>query len=134
MTNQSITNVTVTVRKGKKMKGNDAEEMLLNNASLDDLIKMKIEREFMSDLKKSKEKPQKRIYTDIKDVPTNQIFSKNAVYRYFNRKSMNETFINGVQAEALIGIQNAVREKMQKGELSAFTTEDAYIKFEKVEC
>ena len=126
--------MTVTVRKGKKMKGNDAEEMLLNNASLDDLIKMKIEREFMSDLKKSKEKPQKRIYTDIKDVPTNQIFSKNAVYRYFNRKSMNETFINGVQAEALIGIQNAVREKMQKGELSAFTTEDAYIKFEKVEC
>ena len=116
------------------MKGNDAEEMLLNNASLDDLIKMKIEREFMSDLKKSKEKPQKKIYTDIKDVPTNQIFSKNAVYRYFNRKSMNETFINGVQAEALIGIQNAIREKMQKGELSAFTTDDAYIKFEKVEC
>lgn len=134
MTDKNIKSRTKIDRKGKKMKGNDAEEMLLNNASLDDLIKMKIEREFMSDLKKSKEKPQKKIYTDIKDVPTNQIFSKNAVYRYFNRKSMNETFINGVQAEALIGIQNAVREKMQKGELSAFTTEDAYIKFEKVEC
>ena len=36
------------------MKNNDAEERLLNNASLDDLIKMKIEKEFIEDLKKSK--------------------------------------------------------------------------------
>lgn len=38
------------------MKNKDnAEEMLLNNASLEELIKMKIEKEFMSELKKSKE-------------------------------------------------------------------------------
>ena len=41
------------------MKQNDAEQMLLNNASLDDLIKIKIEQEFMADLEKSKQKPQK---------------------------------------------------------------------------
>ena len=39
------------------MKNSDAEEMLLKNASLEDLIKMKIEKEFMEDLKKSKEVP-----------------------------------------------------------------------------
>ena len=33
------------------MKNSDAEEMLLKNASLEDLIKMKIEKEFMEDLK-----------------------------------------------------------------------------------
>lgn len=113
------------------MKNSDDEERLLNNASLEELIKMKIEREFMSDLKKSKEKKVAKVYTDIKDLPKNKIFSKSSVFRYFNRKTMNETFVNGVQADALIGLQNNVREKMLNGELNAFTTDDAYIKFEK---
>lgn len=115
------------------MKNNDAEHMLLNNASLDDLIKMKIEKEFMADLEKSKEKPQKKVYTNIKDVPREMIFSKNSVYRYFNRSTKCESFINGIQAEGLIGLQNNVRQSLLKGELSAFTTDDAYVKFEKAE-
>lgn len=113
------------------MKNKDAEEMLLNNASLEDLIKMKIEKEFMEDLKKSKEKPKQKVYKNIKDVPKDKIFSKNSTYRYFNRNSKCETFINGVQAEALIGVQNHIREKMLNGDLNAFTTDDAYIKFDK---
>ena len=40
------------------MKNNELEERLLNNASIDELIKMKIEKEFIEDLKKSKEKIQ----------------------------------------------------------------------------
>ncbi len=115
------------------MKGNDAEQMLLNNASLEDLIKMKIEKEFMADLEKAKEKPKKKVYTDIKDLPKSMIFSKNSVFRYFNRNTKCETFINGIQAEALIGLQNQVRENMLKGNLSAFTTDNAYVKFDKAE-
>ena len=114
------------------MKNKDKEEMLLNNISLEDLIKMKIEKEFMEDLKKSKEKPKKKVYKDIKKVPQSMIFSKEAVYKYFNRNTKCETYINGIQAEALIGVENQIREKMLKGELSAFTTEDAYIKFDQV--
>lgn len=113
------------------MKNNEAEERLLNNASIEDLIKMKIEREFMEDLKKSKQKVLPKTYTDIKDVPQDKIFSKCSVFRYFNRNTKCETFVNGVQADALIGIQNNVREKMLKGQLDAFTTESAYVKFEK---
>lgn len=115
------------------MKQNDVEQMLLNNASLEDLIKMKIEKEFMADLENAKHKPQKKVYTEIKDVPKDIIFSKNSIYKYFNRNTKCESFISGVQAEALIGLQNNVREKMYKGKLSAFTTDDAYIKFEKAE-
>lgn len=114
------------------MKNNDAEEMLLG-ASLDELIKMKIEQEFMEDLKKSKEKPKPKIYTDIKNIPQEKIFSKDAVFKYFNRNTKCETCINGIQAEALLGTQNSIREKILKGELNAFTTNDAYIKFDKVE-
>lgn len=108
----------------------DQEQMLLG-ASLDELIKMKMEQEFMNDLKKSKEKPKTKICTQIENVPREKIFAKDTVYRYFNRNSKCETFISGVQAEALIGTQNHIREKMLQGELSAFTTDDAYIKFEK---
>ncbi len=115
------------------MKNDDAEKMLLNNASLEELIKMKIEEEFMSDLKKAKEKPKKNVVTDIKELPRDLIFSKKSVYRLFNRETGCETFINGIQAEALIGIQNNVRSKMLAGELNAFTTDNAYIKFEKAE-
>lgn len=113
------------------MKSNDAEEMLLKNASLEELIKMKIEKEFMDDLKNSKEVPKTKVYTDIKELPKEKIFSKESVFKYFNRNTKCESFINGIQAEALIGIQNNIREKMLKGELSAFTTDEAYIKFEK---
>ena len=109
------------------------EEKLLLGASLDDLIKMKIEQEFMNDLKKSKEKPKKRIFKNIKDLPKEKIFSKDAVYKYFNRNTKCETYINGIQAEALIGTQNHIREKMLNGELGAFTTDDAYIKFDSAE-
>lgn len=115
------------------MKNKDKEEMLLTGASLEELIKMKIEKEFMEDLKRSKQKPKKKVYTDIKKVPQNKIFSKEAVYKYFNRNTKCETNINGIQAEALIGVENQIREKMLKGELSAFTTDDAYIKFERIE-
>lgn len=115
------------------MKDNNAEALLLSNASLEDLIKMKIEKEFMEDLKKSKEPIKQKIYTNINEVPKSKIFSQYSVYRYFNRETGCETFINGVQAEALIGLQNNIREKMLKGELNAFTTDNAYIKFEKAE-
>lgn len=116
-----------------KNKENDIEQMLLNGASLDDLIKMKFEKEFKEELEKSKQKPEKKVYTDISEVPKNLIFSKSSVYKLFNRNTKCETYIDGVQAEALIGIQNNIREKMLEGALNAFVTDDAYVKFEKAE-
>ena len=61
------------------MKNNEAEALLLSNASLDDLIKMKIEKEFMADLKKSKEKVPVKVYTDIKLLSKDEIFSMDNV-------------------------------------------------------
>lgn len=115
------------------MKNNDAEALLLNSASLEDLIKMKIEKEFLSDLNKVKQPVTRRKIENLKDVPSDKVFSRFTVFRCFNRGTGCETFINGIQAEGLIGIQNNVREKMLSGELNAFTTDDMYVKFEKAE-
>lgn len=113
-------------------KDDEMEQMLLAGASLDELIKMKMEEEFKDALEKSKEKPKKTVIKNISEVPKEKIFSKEAVYKIFNRNSRAETYINGIQAEALIGIQHGIRQKMLDGVLSAFTTEDAYVKFEEI--
>lgn len=110
------------------------EERLLSHASLDELIKMKMEEELKVEFEKSKQKPEKKNITAIEDAPTHLIFSKKAVYKMFNRVNKSETYLNGVQAEALIGLQNNVREKIKNGEMDAFSTDNAYIKFEYVEC
>ncbi len=118
-----------------KNKDEDIEEMLLNHASLDDLIKMKIEAEFKDEMKKAKELEAKRetkIYTKINEVPKKYIFSKYAVYKFYNRRTKLETYINGIQAEALLGLQTNIRSKILNGEMSTFSTDDAYIKFEQV--
>lgn len=116
-----------------KKETNDAEQRLLSNASLDELIKMKMEEELKAEIEKSKQKVEKAVVTDISKVPTELIFSKFATYRMFNRTNKSETFLNGVQAEALLGLQTSVREKIQSGQMDAFSTDNAYVKFEKVE-
>ena len=107
----------------------DIEQVLLNNASLDELIKMKIEQEFK--VKKATKKPEKQVVTDIAKVPAEKIFTRDSVFRVYNRTDKTETFINGIQADAMIGIQAGVREKFLNKTLSAFATDDSYVQFEK---
>jgi hypothetical protein len=109
------------------------EQRLLNHASLDELIKMKMEEELKIQLQKSKEQIKKQIVTDISKVPTHLIFSKLSVYKMFNRINKMETYLNGLQAEAMLGSQNTIREKIKCAQIDAFSTDSAYIKFEKIE-
>ena len=41
--------------------------------------------------------------------------------------------INGLQAEALIGMQNDVREKFKRKETDIFSTDILFVKFERIE-
>lgn len=113
-------------------KKEDMEQMLLSSASLDELIRMKMEAELKNDFDKAKQKPKERIITNIADAPKHLIFSKSAVYKLFNRKTRTETNINGVQAEALTGLQTSIRDRMKEGMMDAFSTDDVYVKFEYV--
>lgn len=116
-----------------KKEQNDLEQRLLNHASLDELIKIKMEEELKAEFDKSKEKPELRIITDISKVPADLIFSKHAVYKIFNRINKTETYLNGLQAEAMLGLQTVIREKIRSGQMDAFSTDTAYVKFEQIE-
>lgn len=116
-----------------KKQENDIEQRLLGNASLDELIKIKMEEELKEEFEKAKEKIEKQTVTDISKAPTELIFSKQAVYKVFNRITKSETYINGLQAEGLLGLQTTMREKIKSGQMDAFSTNNAYVKFEKIE-
>lgn len=116
-----------------KKELNEQEERLLSHASLDKLIKIKMEEELKAEFEKSNKPKEKRVYTDISKVPTELIFSKQSVFKMFNRINKTETYLNGLQAEAMLGMQTVQREKIKSGELDVFSTDSAYIKFEKVE-
>lgn len=116
-----------------KKNEKDTEQRLLSNASLDELIKMKMEEELKFEIDKSKQQPEKTVIKEISKVPTELIFSKHATYRMFNRTNKSETFLNGIQAEAMLGLQNGIREKIKSGIMDAFSTDNAYVKFEYAE-
>lgn len=117
-----------------KKDENEIEQRLLSHASLDELIKMKMEEELSAKFEEAKKEQIKKVIKDISKVPADLIFSKYSVYKVFNRLNRTETYINGLQAEAMIGLQNSVRQKIKSGQLDVFSTPDAYVKFEQVEC
>ncbi len=116
-----------------KKDENDIEQKLLNSTSFDELIKKKIETELKNEIEKAKIKTQTQTITDISKVPSELIFSKKSTYRIFNKVNKTESFINGLQAESMLGLQNNVREKIKNGKVDVFSTEELYIKFEKTE-
>lgn len=116
-----------------KKETNDAEERLLQNKSLDELIKLKMEEEMKNEIENSKITPEKRIISTILEVPANMIFSRQSVFKVFNRKNRTETYVNGVQAEALLGTQTNTKEKIKSGITDTFSTENLYVRFEKIE-
>ena len=106
------------------------EDALLTGKSLDELIKIKMKEEIKTAFQKVSTKFERKKVTDIKSVPKNYIFSKYAVYKKFNKRNNTISFINGIQAEALLGIDETSREKLQKGEIEVFSTDSAFVKFE----
>lgn len=112
---------------------NDIEQRLLSHASLDELIKLKMEEELNAELEKAKDKPKIEIITDISKIPGHLVFSKHAAYKMFNRITKSETYLNGLQAEAMLGLQSSIREKIKLGQIDAFSTENAYVKFDSIE-
>lgn len=104
------------------------EEMLLGGEDYEKMLKAKIENEFNEVLKENNSLKGKYI-TDIKSVPPDIIFSKNATYEVINKTSKTRSFINGIQAEGYLGTQFSVRDKLLAGETNSFVNGEIYVKF-----
>lgn len=116
-----------------KKTGEIAEEILMKNKSLDELIKMKMQEELKNAFNNRVGNNSRVLITDIKNVPDGKIFTKKATFKVFNKDTKIETLINGLQAEALIGMQDEVREKFRRKETDIFSTDNLFVKFESIE-
>ncbi len=106
------------------------EDALLSGKSLDELIKMKMKEEIKSAFQKISTKFEKKRITDLKSVPKEYVFSKNSVFKKFNKRNNTISYINGIQAEGLLGLDDNSREKLQRGDIEVFSTDNAFVKFE----
>jgi len=109
------------------------ENALLSGRSIDELIKIKMKEEMTAAFEKiSRAKEKIRIF-NIKECDKNSIFSKNAIYKKFNKNNNTTSYINGIQAESLLGLDDETRRKLKNGEIDVFSTENSFVKFEYVE-
>lgn len=110
-------------------KNDDIETSLLSGKSIDELIKQKINEEITVELEAARKSATITKINDFSKLPTAEVFSKSTTYLVFNRKTKQESYINGVQAESLIGMGLSTREKLIRKETDSFLTEDYYVKF-----
>ncbi len=113
-------------------KNKEIEKILLNSASYDQMVKSKVESDFVKELEGYKKQQSKNFIIDIKNAPKNKLFTKDAVYEVLNKNSKTKSYVNGVQAEGYLGAQSADRAKLLSGESDAFVCGNCYVKFVKV--
>ncbi len=110
-------------------KDENIEHNLLSGESIDAIIKRKIDAEIKKELEDAESMLKKVVITDFSLLPVCEIFAKTVTYSVFNRKTKQQSYINGVQAEGLIGLQAQTREKLIRKEIDSFLTDDYYVKF-----
>lgn len=109
----------------------EIEKILLNDENYEKFMHSKTEKEFQNIL--SQEQSNKtRELTNIKDVPKDLLFTKNAIYMVINKESKTKSYINGLQAEGFLGSQEILRDKFLSGQTDYFVCGNNYIKFYKV--
>lgn len=113
----------------KDINNSDVEKMLLTGKSIDELIQMKIQQDYKELQERAKNVPKIRKVTNLAEVPKNLIFSKSSVYKVFNKINQTESLINGIQAEAMLGMQETVKSAILAGKINAFIAGDSYVEF-----
>ena len=106
------------------------ESALLSGKSIDELIKIKMKEEIKNTFEKVNKTPKKVKIFDIKEIPSKVLFSRNSVFKKYNKQNDTISYINGIQAEGLLGLDETSREKLLSGKIEVFSTYNSFVKFE----
>ena len=106
------------------------ESALLSGKSIDELIKIKMKEEIKNTFEKVNKTPKKVKIFDIKEIPSKVLFSRNSVFKKYNKQNDTISYINEIQAEGLLGLDETSREKLLSGEIEVFSTDNSFVKFE----
>lgn len=108
----------------------EIEKILLNDEAYEKFVNTKLEKEFTKEIETKEEKVKE--ITNIKQVPPDKLFSKNAVYLVMNKASKTKSFINGMQAEGFLSSDNLMRQKLTSAQVDSFVSGDNFVKFFKL--
>ena len=114
-------------------KNTNAEEILLSGKSLDELIKIKMQRQIEEQIKNAKKKREFYSEKNIANVPKHLIFSNKSIFKVYSKTNQSESFITGIQADGFLGLRDDLRNQLLEGTLSAFEVDDAFITFDRIE-
>jgi len=98
-----------------------------------------LEEKLINELKQEKDKieaqkhKRKTVITDFSALPENCVFSEKAFYRLFNRETEREFFINGIDLECRIGLNQAIFDKLKSRKMKAICIDNNIITFDRAE-
>jgi hypothetical protein len=110
------------------------ENRLLENEDIDGLIAKKISQNVRNEIEAAKINKKTVTVDDFHKVPVNKIFDAKAIYVVFNRKTQTESFINGIQADSLIGLNQSIRNNLKSKFTDNFTLSEYYVRFYSFAC
>lgn len=106
------------------------DKILTSNVDWDLLLQEKMSKNADEEKKIAKNNAEIVIINKINDVPKKFILSKNASFKVFSKNSKEESFVNGIQADSLLGLENHLRQKLLNGEIASFSTDTHFVTFQ----
>lgn len=107
------------------------DEMIMVNPKAQKALAQKIKAEI--DSKKTDAKNREtRTITSIKDVPQNELYTKNSIWRATNLNTMIEFELSGVNVDIYLGDNLALRSLLEKGAIDSFIKNGLFIQFDHV--
>lgn len=100
----------------------------LDDILFDNNLKEKMHKEIVEKSKEIKHIDTKK-KKNIKDLSPEEIFSANTIWKIYNRKTNIHSFINGIQAEGYIGMQDEIRHLIISYQSDCFLVDDFFIEF-----
>lgn len=106
----------------------------LKNSDIDKLLEQKIENEIKQEIEEAAKVKEIKYIKEFSGIPREKIFSNAATYKIFNRKTKKESFINGSQAESLVGLNPVLRNDLESASVDNFTVNEYYVRFHIYRC
>lgn len=107
------------------------DELIMVNPKAQKALGQKIKAEI--DTKKNEMKNREfRTVTSIKDVPPNELYTKNSIWKATNLNTLIEFELSGINVDIYLGDNVALRSLLEKGAIDSFIKNGLFIQFDHV--
>ena len=110
-----------------KEKNKEIEEKLL---SADDMIKKGMELKIEEQIAEAKKPKIEKKITKFDDIATDLIFDIGTIYTCFNQETKQQTYVNGIVVDGIIGLNEKLRADFKAKTMDNFQRDIYVVKFD----